>query len=58
MSKAFQWFIIIGLSIAAIIGHINVLDTAEEGGWMFVTCVGIQAFTLVYGLMIAKKLDV
>jgi hypothetical protein len=55
MSKALQWFIIIGLSIAAVVGHINVLDA---DGWMFGLCVILQFFILWVGFRIAKKLTV
>lgn len=58
MEKALKRFIIIGLVIAAIFGHINVLNTAEKGGWMFATCVGIQLFVLLWGLRVAKRLGV
>jgi len=56
-SKPMQWFIKIGIAIAAVIGHINVLNTASEGGWPFAGCVCIQLFVLLYGLWLTKFLD-
>ena len=57
LSKPMQWFIKIGMAAAAVIGHINVLNTASEGGWPFAGCVCIQLFVLLYGLWLTKFLD-
>jgi hypothetical protein len=57
LSKPMQWFIKIGMATAAVIGHINVLNTASEGGWSFAGCVCIQLFVLLYGLWLTKFLD-
>ena len=56
-SKPFQWFIKIGMAVAAIMGHINVLNTASKGGWPFAGCVCIQLFVLLYGLWLTKFMD-
>jgi hypothetical protein len=57
LSKPMQWFVKIGMAAAAVIGHINVLNTASDGGWPFAGCVCIQLFILLYGLWLTQFLD-
>jgi hypothetical protein len=57
LSKPMQWFIKIGMGISIIIGHINVLNTADKGGWIFVMCVCIQLWMLLYGFWLIKFMD-
>jgi hypothetical protein len=55
--KPFQWFIKIGISIAGIVGLINVEIASHKSGCEFFIMVGIELVTLCYGLWLTRFID-
>ena len=57
LSKSMQWFVKIGIAIAGVVGLINVEIASHKSGCEFFIMVGIELFTLCYGLWLTQFLD-
>jgi hypothetical protein len=57
LSKSMQWFVKIGISIAGVVGLINVEIASHKSDCEFIIMAGIELFTLCYGLWLTQFLD-
>jgi hypothetical protein len=57
LSKPMQWFVKIGMSIAGVVGLINVEIASHKSDCEFIIMACIELFTLLYGLWLTQFLD-
>jgi len=57
LSKPMQWFVKIGMSIAGVVGLINMEVASHKSDCEFFIMAGIELFTLLYGLWLTQFLD-
>ena len=57
LSKPMQWFVKIGISIAGVLGLINVNTAFYKSDCEFIIMACIELFTLCYGLWLTQFLD-
>ena len=57
LSKSMQWFVKIGISIAGVVGLLNVEIASHKSDCEFIIMACIELFTLCYGLWLTQFLD-